>query len=560
MTTVRELVAKFGVDFDDKGAKKASTQIDSLKGGMTGLIGLVGGAALLKSTFDFVRGQVEMGNSIKVTSERIGVTTDELQKFRFAAASNAIGTEAADGALQRFARNMGAAGKGAGPAGKAVHALGIHLKDQHGNLRPVNELLGDVADKFQAAKSPADRLRMAFDLFGRGGVAMASVLKDGRKGLEALGAEAEDLGGIISKDQVEAAHKAEIAMHRWDFAMQGLKNEIMSHLLPVLTQGIGVAERWFKKFREVEKGTHLVEAGMAVLAVTAAKLAGSMLEFLGFSSGGAGLAALGLLIAMALALDDIITFATGGKSAIGDLMDAIGGAGSQQKVLQDLRDTFNGIAAAVHDLTTDFEKFVRTMNAVPKGVFNKLFEAGANAFRGAKHTAGHGIDAPLMQGTALSRLGAGVTVDPKTGLHTTLGSGYVDVDTSADQADIPRAARHGSGKQAHHRNLNDESAGAFDRYLPTPEQEQAKKWRAQMNAGILPGHDFEGIPPVATAARASSAAAPITIDQKNDINIVVNGATDARATAQQVKALIEKHSGKMLRDGMRGAADHGEPP
>ena len=77
-------------------------------------------------------------------------------------------------ALQRFTRRAAEAAQGTGEAKDALAQMGIALRDQSGNLRRSEDLLGDVADVFARIEDPAKRVRLAFKLFNSEGVALVS--------------------------------------------------------------------------------------------------------------------------------------------------------------------------------------------------------------------------------------------------------------------------------------------------------------------------------------------------------------------------------------------------
>jgi hypothetical protein len=57
--------------------------------------------------------------------------------------------------------------------------MGIALRDQSGNLRRSEDLLGDVADAFASIEDPAERVRLAFKLFDSEGIALVNLLRGG---------------------------------------------------------------------------------------------------------------------------------------------------------------------------------------------------------------------------------------------------------------------------------------------------------------------------------------------------------------------------------------------
>jgi hypothetical protein len=111
-------------------------------------------------------------------------------------------------ALQRFTRRAAEAAQGTGEAKDALAQMGIALRDQSGNLRRSEDLLGDVADAFAGIEDPAERVRLAFKLFDSEGVALVNLLRDGNGALDEMRERARDLGIVLDEHLVRDAERA----------------------------------------------------------------------------------------------------------------------------------------------------------------------------------------------------------------------------------------------------------------------------------------------------------------------------------------------------------------
>jgi hypothetical protein len=100
-------------------------------------------------------------------------------------------------ALQRFVRRVAEAVNGTGEAKDALAQMGIALRDQSGNLRRSEHLLGDVADAFTRIEDPGERVRLAFKLFDSEGVSLVNLLSDGSDALEQMRERARSLGIVL---------------------------------------------------------------------------------------------------------------------------------------------------------------------------------------------------------------------------------------------------------------------------------------------------------------------------------------------------------------------------
>ena len=137
------------------------------------LVATVGGLAAL------VDRSISAADAIGKTANKIGVGVEALQELRFAAKASGVEQQTLDMALQRFTRRAAEAAQGTGEAKDALAQMGIALRDQSGNLRRSENLLGDVADAFARIEDPAERVRLAFKLFDSEGLPLVNLLRDG---------------------------------------------------------------------------------------------------------------------------------------------------------------------------------------------------------------------------------------------------------------------------------------------------------------------------------------------------------------------------------------------
>jgi hypothetical protein len=349
---LRELLAKFGVAYDDTGAKRADKDVSGLKSAAVELVGLIGGAAMIRSFGQFVLGQVEMADAMGDTAERIGIGVEALQELRYAAVGAGLGADQVDSALARMGRGAADAAKGQGAAKDAFKELGVTLTDSSGNLVALDQIVTQVSDGLARTGNESDRARLGFDLFGREGSKFTETLKGGSVALEQVREQARALGGVLTEEQVAAADKADKAINEFKFGLQGLRNEIAQRLIPHLTKGVGWLLDWVKAAQDIARHSHIIEGAIAAAGVAFAALLGGA-RLLAITKAGIAFALI------ALAIDDIITFAKGGDSVIGRLLDAVGGAGTSAEVLRGLKDTVDGVVLALKDIAK-FQNFLDT--------------------------------------------------------------------------------------------------------------------------------------------------------------------------------------------------------
>lgn len=137
-------------------------------------------------------------------AEQLGLTTDQLQAYRFAAAQAGIGNEQLDTAMTKLTRSIGAAGDGSDEMIAKFDKLGVKLLDGEGRLRKVSAVAPEVARGLLAIESETERNALMMDLFGKSGMKMVTVLGDLAKGNDALVETAKKENALIAPETIKA--------------------------------------------------------------------------------------------------------------------------------------------------------------------------------------------------------------------------------------------------------------------------------------------------------------------------------------------------------------------
>ena len=204
----------------DKSMRTMKRSIGSLQSAVVGVIGSAALGGLVKSLAD-------VADRLGKTSARLGISTEDLQKFRFAAEQSGIEVSTFDTALQRFTRRSAEAAEGTGVAKDAFKELGISLKNNDGTLKSNTQLLKEVADAFKGTQSQADRVRLAFKLFDTEGVKLINLLQQGSWAINAFGDQLESVNGVITDKSISAAEQ-------FNDRLNILKRSVLGLLTPLV--------------------------------------------------------------------------------------------------------------------------------------------------------------------------------------------------------------------------------------------------------------------------------------------------------------------------------------
>jgi len=141
-------------------------------------------------------------------ADRLGVSSESLQKWQYATAQFNVDGETTAGLMGEIANKAVEAAQGGGEAAEVFDRLGVSVLRADGSMKSMDELLPDIADGFQSMDDPMARVNAASALFGDEGRKLIPLLSQGADGLKDMGDEAERAGLILSDDMVSAAQAA----------------------------------------------------------------------------------------------------------------------------------------------------------------------------------------------------------------------------------------------------------------------------------------------------------------------------------------------------------------
>ena len=203
------------------GLTKVQSSVFNVRNAVVGL-----GATLALKQF---AGQID---ELAKSSARLGLTVNELQSLEFAAGQTGVSSQELAKGLERFSRSIGETANGIGIAKRSFEDLGISVTDTEGQIKPTRELLGEVSDRLKDVKDPAERVRIAFDLFGRSGTKLINTLKGGNEELSALQGRFNDLTIQLTGEQAAAVEAANDGFDRLGKTFSSFGQQITATVLP----------------------------------------------------------------------------------------------------------------------------------------------------------------------------------------------------------------------------------------------------------------------------------------------------------------------------------------
>tara|TARA_Y100000114_G_scaffold53822_1_gene49143 strand:- start:5434 stop:7002 length:1569 start_codon:yes stop_codon:yes gene_type:complete len=206
---------------------KVQKALFSFKTAIVGVVGAAGLGLLVKSSLDSI-------DALGKTASKLGVTSQELQKLRFAAELAGVSTRTTDMAIQRFTRRLSEAAVDTGEAKNALIELGLNARELA--KLPLEKQMLELSAAFDKVEDSGDRVRLAFKLFDSEGVAFINTLEGGRDALQATLAEVDDLGIALSSVTVRGVERANDAFLRLGSLARGVRDSVVGALAPAFEE------------------------------------------------------------------------------------------------------------------------------------------------------------------------------------------------------------------------------------------------------------------------------------------------------------------------------------
>ena len=230
-------------------AEKGSGIMNMAKGFLLGGVALEG----LKELPEKFAAIAEKGEEIGRTASILGVTTDELQKFRYAAKMTDTSAESLEVALKKMNQGLGQLHKRTGPIAQGLAMIDRPLMETLRTAGSSQEAFLAVADAVQATSDPMKRAAIAVAVFGKSGQEMLPLLLKGKDGVEGLMEETKKYAGIMDGEAIAASEAYADAMKKTQGAMTSLQNAAITPLLQAIAPMLDDLVEWFNANKQIIK-------------------------------------------------------------------------------------------------------------------------------------------------------------------------------------------------------------------------------------------------------------------------------------------------------------------
>ena len=194
------------------------------------------GAGLLKLGYN----AVQSADDLNTLSKQTGISTDELQKMKYASDLVDVSLEDITGALRKMKPKMD-------ENNEIFKNLGVSVTNADGSLRSATDVFYDTIKALSGISNETERDQIAMALFGKSADQLAGIIDDGGAALKAYGDEAEKLGLIMSGDTLDALNKTNDTIDQLKAEMSGTMAQIGADVATVLAPALKTAAEFIGK-------------------------------------------------------------------------------------------------------------------------------------------------------------------------------------------------------------------------------------------------------------------------------------------------------------------------
>lgn len=423
ISTVTDSLTNFGDETNEAGQRTQEFD-DKLKelGGKTAAItktamAAIGTAAIAAATglFKMTLEAGKMADDLITMSNKTGISVQKLQELEYAARFVDVEVDTMTNSIVKLTNSMGNARDGSQDAKTAFELLGVGITTQDGALRDSKQVWLETIDALGRIPNETERDVLALQLFGKSAQELTPLIKAGSTELNNLAAEANNLGVVLSEEEVARLGAFDDAMQKLEATGKALGLQIITAVAPsfeTLIEKIKNIDidpllnglKWIKD-NSANLATLILGVGTALVTwnvVTTVQGIVTAVKGWQMATKGMTLAQIALNVAMAANPVAIITAAVAGlTAAIMYLWNK--NEGFKNAVIETwgtIKDTFSTVVSSIWSF---FEPLPARMVEIGAGIINGIKIGIVNTTKSLVNAAANAAKTALM--AAKSALG-----------------------------------------------------------------------------------------------------------------------------------------------------------
>lgn len=234
------------------------------------------GIKLERKLMDITKESAAAAKELEALSLQSGVSAQDLQAFQYAEDFLDVSTDTLTDSLKDLTTKMSDAKDGNEDVIAMFDQLGVSVTDAGGNLRDSYDVFLDVIDGLGEMSNQAERDALAMGLINESAQKLNPLIEQGSGSLKKYAAEAENVGYILSNDQLKALTAVDEAQNRLLKSQEAVSKQISAEYAPYMSDALNQTRELIEKV-----GTALVDSGAVEAFGSILDSAVSLLEPLG---------------------------------------------------------------------------------------------------------------------------------------------------------------------------------------------------------------------------------------------------------------------------------------
>jgi hypothetical protein len=213
---------------------QATAAINRITGNLTGLqssFSKLSGALAIGGSVTWLanlgKQSLEALDNLDELAQGLGIAATKLSSFQLSAQAAGVGQDQLSSGLTKLNKSVSEAVGGNAEMAAIFREMGVAIRDAGGNVRGMDDILGDVADRMSVYAGGVNKSTLATELFGKANSKFVTFLSEGREGLEKFGG--------ASEEQIQNATKMAANIDRLSASWEKLKFQVT-----------GTVAGWFK--------------------------------------------------------------------------------------------------------------------------------------------------------------------------------------------------------------------------------------------------------------------------------------------------------------------------
>lgn len=162
-----------------------------------------GFSALVGAIYSLTHSAASSADSINTLSKQYGLSTEEIQKFKYATDLIDVSLETYVASIARNIRSMTAYQNGTEATVQAYDTLGVAVTEANGKLRDSQTVYNEVISALGKVEDETERDSIAMTILGRNAQQLNPLILGGADALAELGEQAENLGLILPQESLD---------------------------------------------------------------------------------------------------------------------------------------------------------------------------------------------------------------------------------------------------------------------------------------------------------------------------------------------------------------------